>query len=131
MPELELMPTKMDRFKAPHLLLPDEARLLQGIDVQFLQGRLVRGPGMIPIEITNASYTILSAFVAVRRDSRKMVIDCDTNGSVRGTTGSYSGLVSCGPVNEWVDPTDPETSNEDLGVLEESGGCCCCGGCCG
>ena len=130
MPELDLMPVKLERQKAPHLLDPSEARILQGVDVQWLYGRLMRGPGVVDTQIANSASTILSAFVAIRRDCRRLVIDGSLAGAVRCTTGNYSGLVCTGPTNEWADTTDAETSDEDDGVSAPSGGCCCCG-CCG
>ena len=131
MPELDLMPIKMERQKAPHLLDPSEARILQGVDIQWLYGRLMRGPGVIDTQIANSASPILSAFVAIRRDCRRMVIDSSLAGAVRCTVGNFSGLVCTGPVNEWADGTDTETTDEDAGVAAASESCVCCGCCCG
>jgi hypothetical protein len=138
--ELDLMPMKLERSKAPHLLEVNEARILQAVDIQWLYGRLVRGPGVAETQITNSTYPILGAYVGTRRDGRKIVFDGDSNGTVRASVGDYSSyatggsnLVSTGPTELWVRHPGDETDDEDGGVgdpAEPGCDCDCCGGCC-
>ena len=126
MEELDLMPLRVDRATEPALLGGDVARLLEWVDVGWFRGRIRRAPGEVGTQIQGAATTITNAFVAVRRDCRKVVLDT-TGGTVRCTPGNAATLMCLGPTNEWDDLTDMgtrigETDDEDDGV-DESGGC--------
>lgn len=136
MQELDLMPMRLERTKAPHLLEPNEARVLQSVDIQWLFGRLMRGTGVAETQLANSTYAVLSAYVATRRDGRKIVFDGtsvngSTDGTVRATVGDYSGLVSTGPTNLWELHFGDETGDEDAGVGDPAEPGCDCGDCCG
>lgn len=126
MNELDLMPLKIDRSTDLGLLDGSTARLLEWIDVAWLRGRIRRAAGEAGTQIQGAAVTVTNAFVAIRRDCRKCVLDT-TNGTVRCTVGNASSMMCLGPTNEWHDTDDMgarigETDDIDGGV-DEAGGC--------
>lgn len=126
MEEFNLMPLRLDRASEPALLGGDAARLLEWVDIGWLRGRMRRAPGEAGMQIQAATVTVTNAFVAVRRDCRKCVVDT-TNGTIRCTVGDSSALMCLGPTNEWDDSTDlstriGETDDVDGGV-DDIGGC--------
>jgi hypothetical protein len=119
--QLDLMPVRLERGKAPPLLGGDEARVLRNVDLCWFTGRLRRGPGESLTQITPAQYTVTAAFVAVRRDCRRVVFDSDVNGTVRMTVGNVSSLLCIGPTNENMEALESEDAAVGEGT-EGSGG---------
>ncbi len=130
MEELDLMPLKIDRSTDLGRLDGETARLMEWIDVGWLRGRLRRAAGEAGTQIQAANQTVKSAFVAVRRDCRKIVLDSSQqastspNGICRATVGNASSLMCLGPTNEWHDTDDMSTrisENDDIDGDVDSG----------
>ena len=125
MEELDLMPLKIDRSTDLGRLDGSTARLMEWIDVGWLRGRLRRAAGEAGTQIQPATVTVTNAYVAVRRDCRKVVLDC-TNGLCRATVGNASSLMCLGPTNEWHDTDDMSTrigENDDIDGDVDDGSC--------
>lgn len=111
--ELDLMPVLLERGKSAHILGPAEARMLDRIDIHLQTGRISRAPGLaaMAIDATSTGVYVQNAFVATRRDCKKVLFDSavGTSGTVRSTVGTYSAGTACnGPAPLWNTEQDYE-----------------------
>jgi hypothetical protein len=105
MPEIILTPSHIERSVEPTLMAPDMARVLQHVDPTFLAGRLRRGAGFARTRVPSSSTTVTNVDIIERYDGNRMIIDCNTDGTVRLIVGE--GTAGCGrTVVEWGDPDD-------------------------
>lgn len=81
---LRIIPRRLDVNTAPEQLQPDQAVLLQNMDLDYQPGRMRRGPGYQRTQCTSVfSYTVTSTFVATRRDCNKLLFFGDNGGVVQ------------------------------------------------
>jgi hypothetical protein len=102
MEEFVLTPAYIERSIEPSILSPEMARVLQGVDVTYLGGRVRRDLGFARTQIASSSVAVTSCGIFERYDGNTMVVDGNTSGTVRlfvpeGAAGCPRSLV------EWSD----------------------------
>lgn len=96
MPTIPIFPNALERGTAPEALRPDQARILEFVEVDWFGGRLrrslgmARGNGVLP----GQTYTVWSAVPLLDRQGNQLLVLEDTNGTVQ--------LVPA-PLPEWSD----------------------------
>ena len=121
---LSLMPVRIERGKAAHKLGPDEARVLENMDVTFQPGILRRGPGMSKTRVGKSNTTVTNCGTLTRRDGRRLVWDYSTGGDWRVTTpdglqGCPSSLVNIEDGDDFDTTTFTENFDDDLSVFHK------------
>lgn len=106
---LDLLPTNLNRNKSQQALLPNEARLLQSVDVLWMDGRARRGAGYVRTNMPSDTYSWLNGFVLTRQDCTMGIIyHTGAGNSIKVVMGD--GSYPCrGPVPFYQDvPTTPQ-----------------------
>lgn len=93
MPEFRFLPVSLERSIGPTMMDPGQARILQHVDVTWLDGWLRRGKGCVRTKVTPNANTVTGAVIAERRDGRRIVVDSDNGGVIRATVGD--GVAGC------------------------------------
>jgi hypothetical protein len=83
MQEFTLTPAYIERSIEPSILGPEMARVLQGVDVTYLGGRVRRDLGYARTQVPASATAITSCGIFERYDSNQMVVDGNTSGTVR------------------------------------------------
>lgn len=102
---IDLMPTSLNRNKSQQSLSPSEARILQSVDVLWMEYRARRGAGYARTNLPTETATIPNAIVITRQDCNQAVLyHTGTNNSIKAVWGD--GTFACrGPVPFWQDTT--------------------------
>lgn len=117
------MPVVLNRNKSQNRLEPFEARILQNVDVTWMDGRLRRMQGFARTEWPPQAATPLNVFASTRKDCKVGVIWHDDAGNVKICYQNQT--AGClGPLPLWKDaPTAQQiTDNGGTGAnyVEES-----------
>ena len=75
MPLIHILPSELDRSTAQEKLGPQQAAILQHVDLQTIPGRILRGAGCSRTDMTSSSSTLTAAEVFIRNDCRRVVVD--------------------------------------------------------
>jgi hypothetical protein len=106
--ELLLAFDALDRNTAPERLAPGTAPVLQRVELMLRPGSVSRANGSAATQTTPPSTTVTGAYVALRNDGKRVLLDSNTAGTVRLTPGDGTKTGS-GPLPEWNDSTSTET----------------------
>lgn len=113
---VDLMPVSLNRNKSQQTLKPSEARILQSVDVLWMDGRARRGAGYARTNLPTESETILNALAITRQDCNMAVLyHTGANNSIKVCWGD--GAYPCrGPVPFWQDNPTPTQFNNNGGT---------------
>lgn len=111
----QIMPQELNRVQTQNNLTPDQARIMQNVDILWMEGRMRRGGGIARCQPEGRSVTVTNSFVWTSRACKQGTLSY-SNGVLYNTPSD--GTVNCsGPLPNWADATGSGSAiNEDLGV---------------
>lgn len=110
-----IMPQELNRVMTQNNLTPDQARIMQNVDILWMEGRLRRGGGLARTQVEGRSTTVLNGFVWTSRQCKLGTLSY-SNGTLYNTPGD--GTVNCtASLPLWSDAAGSgQAVNEDNGV---------------
>lgn len=87
---LTLFPLTLDRASAPEAIGSNAARILENLELDTA-GRLKRRGGLARVSVTSVTLPILACGYFTRRDAIGLMIDFQTDGTLRLTQGPTVG----------------------------------------
>ena len=81
----DVWPDYLERSVAPEAMTPEQARILQRVDLDVLRGRLRRGAGCARVNVPANAYTITSCGIAQTSTGLRLLFQGNAAGSVQFT----------------------------------------------